>query len=76
MEIYFEEVNYYVIYNKRVMTEKDFTIWLDGFLNTLESKDITKKQIDIVRNKLSVVNFEKKDKSTMLENKKTLILSC
>ena len=58
------------------MTEKDFTIWLDGFLNTLESKDITKKQIDIVRNKLSVVNFEKKDKSTMLENKKTLILSC
>lgn len=58
------------------MTEQGFTIWLNDFFNNIENKKLTNSQIDIVRKKLEEVKFEKKDKSTILENKKNLILSC
>jgi hypothetical protein len=51
------------------MTSKDFAYWLQGFFEIAEEKEITPRQVEIIKNHLKLVFYYDIDKSYGVDQK-------
>ena len=59
------------------MTETHFIKWLEGFLENTGNDGLNQSRLNAIKNKLAEVKTNKeKNKSTMVDGGKNIILSC